>query len=168
MRRRLGSWPARLCLLVAVLMIVRWMAVEPIRITSASMEPTLHQGDHVLVNKLAYKFDDPRRGDLVVFAPAKSGEMLAKRVVAVGGDRVGLEDGFLVVNGRRPDEPYVDHELVDSIYFGPVEVPKRSVFVMGDRRDNSEDSRALGPIRLDLVVGRVEARVWPVGRSGTL
>jgi signal peptidase I len=131
------------------------------------MAPTLVAGDHVLVNKRAYREAPPHRGDLVVFRAPRSGELLLKRVVAVAGDQVGIEDGVLVVDGRRPREPYTDPDAIDSVYFGPVRVPPRAVFVLGDNRADSEDSRDFGAVPADDVLGRVGARIWPPSRWGS-
>jgi signal peptidase I len=84
--------------------------------------------------------------------------------VAVGGQTVGLEDGVLVVDGRRPPEPYVEHDAVDSVFFGPVRVPRRSVFVLGDNRADSVDSRSFGSLGREALVGRVARRLWPLAR----
>jgi signal peptidase I len=85
----------------------------------------------------------------------------------VGGDTVGLEDGVLVVNGRRPAEPYVaDPDAIDSVYFGPVKVARGSLFVLGDNRGNSDDSRDFGTVPASRVIGRATARVWPPSRWG--
>ena len=92
---------------VAVALLLGTFVVEPVAVPTGSMSPTLRAGDHVLVNKLAYRFGEPRRRDLVVLRSA-SGELLLKRVVGVGGDDVGVEDGVLVVNGRAVREPFVD------------------------------------------------------------
>jgi signal peptidase I len=85
---------------------------------------------------------------------------MVKRVVALAGDRVGLADGRLVVNGQRQSEDYVDLASVDSVYFGPEVVPAGSVFVLGDDRADSVDSRDYGPVPLDRVLGRVLWRLW--------
>lgn len=152
---------------IALVLLLRAFVVEPFSVPSASMLPTLRPGDHVLVDKLAYRFGgDPRSGDLVVFHAPHSGELLLKRVVAVGGQRVAIEDGVLHVDGRAVREPFVDHARVDSVYFGPVRVPRGSLFVMGDRREDSVDSRDFGAVERDAVVGRVELRIWPPGDLG--
>ena len=156
-------WFAILLAAAAVVLAVRWLAFEPFEVSSASMEPTLGAGDHVVANKLAYRFDAPQRGDLAVLHHPRSDEVLVKRIVAVGGDSVGLEDGVLVVNGHAQREPFADPELIDSIYFGPVRVPPGRVFVMGDQRANSEDSRDFGAVALDAVIGRADTRFWPPG-----
>lgn len=151
--------------LVALLVVVKIFVAEPFRIPSQSMEPTLRPGDQALVDKLAGK--PPHRGDLVAFHAPRTGEILLKRVVAVGGDTVGLEDGVLVVDGRRVHEPYADPKAIDSVYFGPVKVKPGTVFVMGDNRANSEDSRDFGAVPTNRIIGRAVARVWPPGRWGT-
>jgi signal peptidase I len=152
---------------VAALIALRLFVLEPFRIPSDSMAPTLRPGDQVLVDKRAYSGGAPRRGDLVVFRAPRTGEILLKRVVAVADDTVGIEDGVLVVDGRRPREPYADPDAIDSVYFGPVRVRRGTVFVLGDNRANSEDSRDFGAVPTSRLIGRVRARIWPPGRWGT-
>ena len=154
-------------LAVVALVAVRFLVAEPFRVASTSMEPTLSAGDSVLVDKRAYGDDGPRRGDLVVFRAPADDDVTLKRVVGVGGDRVAIEDGLLVVNGRRPAEPYTDPEAIDSVFFGPVRVPPGTVFVLGDNRFDSDDSRDYGPVAVGEVIGRVRARIWPPGRWGS-
>jgi signal peptidase I len=153
---------------VAVLVLAKTFVAEPMRIPSDSMKPTLLPGDQVLVDKLAYRGGGmPHRGDLAVFHDPRTGEILLKRVVAVAGDRVGLEDGVLVVNGRRPVEPYADQKSIDSVYFGPVRVRPGSFFVLGDNRANSEDSRVFGSVPTDRLIGEARVRLWPPSRWAT-
>lgn len=130
-------------------------AVEPLRVTSASMSPTLTAGDHVLVDKLSGGWRPPEVGDLVVFRDPQQRELVVKRVVALGGQTVALEDAVLVVDGNVRHEPQVDLTKIDSTYFGPVTVPPDAVFVLGDNRSESIDSRTYGAIRVDELVGRV-------------
>lgn len=146
---------------VAIVLLLRAFVVEPFAVPSGSMVPTLRPGDHVLVDKLAYRFGRPERGDLVVLRAPRSGVLLLKRIVAIGGDRVGVEDGVLHVDGHAVRESFVDRRRVDSVYFGPVRVPGGSVFVMGDRREDSVDSRTFGSVPRELIVGRVDLRIWP-------
>ena len=89
----------------------------------------------------------------------QDGTPTIKRVVAVGGQRVAIRDAELIVDEQRVDEPYVDHASIDGVYFGPVTVPAGSVFVMGDRRETSIDSRAYGPIRTADIDGRMLLRI---------
>jgi signal peptidase I len=149
---------------VLALIALRAFVAEPFKIPSESMAPVLEPGDQALVTKLG---GAPDRGDLVAFHAPRTGEVMLKRVVAVGGDSVGIEDGVLVVNGRQQREVYVaDPDAIDSVYFGPVTVAKGSLFMLGDNRANSKDSREFGAVPADRVIGRATARVWPPGRWG--
>jgi len=138
-------------------------SIEPVRVHADSMRPTLHSGDEVLVDRLSLALRAPHRGEIVV-ADAPNVGLVVKRVAAVGGDTVGIEDGVLVVNGHAERERYVDYASIDGSYFGPVRVPRGDVFLLGDNRGNSEDSRDFGAVPEGAVVGRVLLRVWPVKR----
>jgi signal peptidase I len=137
---------------------------EPFRVPSGSMVPTLHSGDSVLVEKLSR---GARRGDLVVFHRPGNGEIMLKRVVALGGDTVAIADGALYVDGHRRHEAYANPRAIDGVYFGPVRVPRGSLFAMGDNRGDSLDSRQFGAVPSRRVIGRVVARIWPPTRWGT-
>ncbi len=159
------------------------------------MEPQLAVGDRVVVSRLAYRLHEPRRGDIIVFdappAPGASDDgggiggfldevfqgvglrrpdetELIKRVVALEGEVVEARGGRVVVNGRELLEPYLPPD-VGTDDFGPVTVPADHVFVLGDNRGDSRDSRfELGPVPEDRIVGRAIARVWPPGRWANL
>ena len=156
-RPRLASAAAVLVVLAVALAV---LVSEPFTVRSSSMTPTLHTGDQILAEKLTPRFGHLARGDLVVFTAPATRTLMVKRVVALAGDRVGLADGRLVVNGHRPPEAYVDLASVDGVYFGPELVPPGSVFVMGDARADSVDSRDFGPVPVDRVLGRVLWRLW--------
>ncbi len=147
-------WFGLALVVVAVVGLVAFVA-EPLRVTSGSMRPTLSAGDTVVIDKLTGWWRVPEIGDLVVFQDPRAGELAVKRVVALGGQEVALEDGVLHVDGVRRDGPGADLKGVDSVYFGPVTVPIGAVFLMGDNRGDSIDSREFGPIGLDDLVGRV-------------
>jgi signal peptidase I len=151
---------------LALALVLRAFVAEPFRIPSGSMEPTLRPGDSVLVSKLAYRDGAPRRGQLAVFHAPRTGELLLKRIVAVAGDTVAIEDGALYVDGRRRVESYADPRAIDSEYFGPVGVRPGRVFVLGDNRADSVDSRDFGAVTTRSLLGRVVARIWPPGRWG--
>jgi signal peptidase I len=102
-------------------------------------------------------------GDLAVLE-APTGDVMAKRIVALGGQRVEIRDGVLFVDHHRRNERYVDHAMVDGLFFGPERVPPGDVFVLGDNRGDSEDSRDYGPIPRDRLIGRIDLRVPSVGR----
>lgn len=139
---------------------VRAELVDIVPVTSNSMAPTVCAGDRLLVLRAG---DDPRVGDLVVFDEPVEGAATLKRVVAEEHQRVEIRDAVLHVDGRRVDEPYVDRETVDGTYFGPVTVPDGSVFVMGDEREFSVDSRDYGAIRRTDLDGMVLGTLWSAG-----
>ncbi len=148
-----------------MLLVLTWvLAAEPIRVGSSSMTPTLRDGDQVLLDKVTYRFRKPRVGELVVVQPPGGEPLAVKRVVAVAGSDVALEDGALIVDGVEQREPALDLAGVDGVYFGPAAVPDDTVFVLGDNRGESVDSRSYGPVPLADIVGRVVVRLWPPTR----
>jgi signal peptidase I len=164
-----SRWVSRgltvLVVLVLVLLATKELVAEPMRIRTMSMSPTLVAGDHVLADKVSRRDGGWKRGDVVAFRRTPHGEVLVKRIVALGGDTVGLRDGRLFVNGARVTEPYTDPSLIDSVYFGPVHVPSQHVFVLGDDRGNSRDSRVFGPVATSALMSRIDAVIWPVPPS---
>ncbi|MBL3667220.1 signal peptidase I [Streptomyces sp. M2CJ-2] len=147
------------CAVVAAAFVAGSLLLGRVRVESTSMEPTLRAGDHLLVDERAYWRGTPRRGDLVVFD--HGGSRLVKRVAAVAGDTVGIEDGVLTVDGRPVTEPAIDRRTLDGLYYGPAHVPPGTVFVLGDNRRHSVDSRQFGPVPVGEVTGRVLLRWWP-------
>jgi len=183
-------------LLVAagIALVVKAFLAQAFFIPSASMDPQLVTGDRVVVSRLAYDLHDPRRGDVVVFddptqieEPDRSllpvrlgrealealgvvqprGRELIKRVIGLPGETISGTGGQVLVDGRPLLEPYLDPAVVTDP-FPPVRVPEGHVFVMGDSRRNSRDSRRFGPVPADDVVGRAIARVWPPPRVAWL
>lgn len=149
--RPLAVFVAAAFLLVAL----RLWVIEPLWVSSASMEPTVPEGSIVLL----YRHGEPVEGSLVSFEnPSGSGTVL-KRVVAVGGQTVAIEDARLYIDGTAVSEPFVDHSRIDGTYFGPITVPAGHVFLMGDNRAASIDSREFGPLPADSIEATV---VWPL------
>ncbi len=154
-----------IALILAVL--IRSFVVERFVVEGRSMEPTLHSTDMVLVLKTVYRLGPVKRGDVVVFRyPFDTSKDYIKRVVAVGGDTVQIRLGRVYVNGQLKEEPYVQ----DPGFFEmkSVHVPEGSVFVMGDHRTDSEDSRSFGPVSVDLMKGKAVVRIWPLKAAGWL
>lgn len=154
--------------LVAALLIKTFL-FQAFFIPSASMEPTLQIGDRVLVNKLSYRFGDIDRGDLVVFKrpdlDAESAAVvrdLIKRVIALPGETIEARDGDIYIGGQRLEEPYLPQGTISENLPSQV-IPAGTVWVMGDNRTNSRDSRVLGPVDIDTVHGRAFVRIWPIG-----
>jgi signal peptidase I len=156
---------------------VRPVVASSFYVGSGSMEPTLHgcqrcTNDRVLINKLAYDFEEPERGDIVLFRDPEGGaEPLIKRVVGLPGDRIAVRYGKLVLNGEPRKEPYVVNRacvrgVPKTCSFGPVTVPEGHVFVMGDNRARSYDSRFFGPVPDDSLIGEALFRFWPPWRVG--
>lgn len=154
--------------------------VQAFFIPSGSMEQTLHgcagcaNNDRVLVDKVGYRFHPPRRGDIVVFdgrgsfSAAAVRKDFVKRVIGVPGDRVECcdVDGRVLVNSEPLHEPYIFED--DHVEFGPVVVPEGRLWVMGDHRCCSDDSRVNGTVPIDRVIGRAFVTVWPPSRLGGL
>lgn len=160
--QRLSRGLTFLVVLLGALVAGRYFVAEPLRIETTSMTPTLHAGQHVLADKVSRRNDTWKRGDVVAFRRTDHGRVLVKRIVGLAGDSVALADGKLMVNGRQVMEPYAPPKLMDSVYFGPVRVPAGHVFVMGDDRRESVDSRDYGPIPTSALLGRVDAVIWPL------
>jgi signal peptidase I len=173
--RTVLEWLAVIACGVLIALTAQAFLVQAFWIPSESMVPTLEVGDRVLVNKLAYKAHDVNHGDLIVFErppeAAQAGQEdikdLIKRVIAVGGDTVESRNGLVYVNGERIEEPYlVEGTPTERLPLTPV--PEGEVFVMGDNRTNSEDSRDFGPIDEDTIVGRAVVKVLPLSDIGWL
>ena len=146
--RTVIEWVAVIGGALAVALVIQSFLVQAFYIPSSSMEPTLEVGDRVLVNKLSYDLHDVNRGDLVVFErpDGSAGDIkdLIKRVIGLPGETVEIRDGSVLIDGRVLDEPYLADEEV-LVEFAPVQVPEDQVFVMGDNRDDSRDSRVVRP-----------------------
>ena len=177
------EWLAVIVGALVVALVVKTFLFQAFFIPSASMEPTLKVGDRVLVNKLSYDAHDVNRGDVVVFklAPedvaADGISDLIKRVIGLPGDTIETRSGSVYVNDRLLEEPYLpdgtrtgDSENGNNPGIDRQVVPKGTVFVMGDNRGNSHDSRYpdRGPIPIDSIVGRAFVLIWPPGDIGAL
>jgi signal peptidase I len=163
--------------LVALALLTPGLVFEHFWVPTPSMAATLEPGDHVLVDRLAYRVRAPRRGDVVVFHPPGQYGIFIKRVIGVPGDTVALRDGVVYVNARRLVEPYVKEagggpertEPWPALTVGPwslarpYRVPPGEYFVMGDNRTDSDDSRDWGPVPRAAIIGEAVVTFWPVG-----
>jgi signal peptidase I len=180
--------PGLILIAFALALVIKTFLVQAFYIPSQSMVPTLEIGDRVLVNKLIYDFGGPQRGDIIVFENPNLHEPdrnpfadawnwlieglgfstnpqkdFIKRVVGLPGETIEVKQGEVFINGQAVDEPYVGQESVDD--YPPTKVEEDRVFVMGDNRPNSQDSRSsLGQIPLDKVVGKAFVLLWPPSR----
>ena len=130
-----------------------------VRVDGFSMNPTLQDGEYILVNRLAYKIGNPVRGDIVVFSfPMDPKQDLIKRVIGLPGETISVQDGKVLVNGVPLDEPYI---AAPPIYNNTWVVPEGQLFVLGDNRNESKDSHEWGMLPLENVVGRAILIYWP-------
>ena len=169
--RSFVKWLVLVAVVVAAVIGVKTYVAEPFSISSTSMEPSLRPDDRVVLDKLRYRLGDPRRGDVVVFdKPAGGGgsgptKDLVQRVVAVAGDEIEARDGIVYVNGKAVDESYLRPGTVTTD-IAKQRIPDDRFWVMGDRREESEDSRLFGPIPESVILGRAVARIWPASDLG--
>ena len=168
---------------ILVAFLLRTFVVATYSIPSGSMEPTLKVGDRIVVNKLSYHLHGVDHGNIVVFSTPPNEDCagppvsdLVKRVIALPGEVISLNDGHVLINGRIVPEPYLPPDVRNDTYPGPggapyslhhaFRVPAGDVFVMGDNRPRSCDSRFWGPIAESTIVGKVDVRIWPLSRIG--
>jgi signal peptidase I len=134
--------------------------VGRVRVENISMQPTLHEGQFILVNKLAYRLGDFQRGDVIVFHyPRNPEEDYIKRVIGLPGDEVIVENGQVLVNGQVLEEPYI---ASPPQYSNSWTVPEGQVFVLGDNRNQSSDSHSWGYVPAEFVVGKALVVYWPL------
>jgi signal peptidase I len=190
----LGELPLLLAVAFVIAFLVKTFVAQAFFIPSESMVHTLEVGDRVLVSRMSYKLHEPHRGDIVVFTspfetegsgdnrslPSRvihtvlesvglrqpSTEDFIKRVIALPGETVEGKNGHIFIDGRQLVEPYLAEEPVGD--FPPKVIPKDQVWVMGDNRNRSSDSRVFGPIKESKIVGRAILRIWPFNRLGFL
>jgi signal peptidase I len=191
-RRRAVEWIVTIAVAVVVVLAIKAWVVNPYRIPSPSMEPTLHcarpefgcesdSSDRVLANRFIYHFRDPRRGDIVVFHAPKlatrecMGGIFVKRVIGLPGEVWAERDGYTYIDGRRLSEPYVQPDrrdmetksLVDIPPTGTLRrIPKSRYLMEGDNRAHSCDSRVWGLVPRSAIIGKVFFTYWPLGRIG--
>jgi signal peptidase I len=182
LRRSLIRFGVTFGIAILAAVLLRMFVVQPYYIPSESMEPTLHgctgcNDDHVLVDKFSYRIHDPRQGDIVVFhRPAAANpdvvpeDVLIKRVIALGGDTIEIKKGRVFVNNGLLSEDYLNdnHTCYPTLNYPKHTVPAGDVFVMGDNRCNSIDSRTFGPVSDSSIIGRAFARIWPINKIGFL
>lgn len=152
---------------IIIALLIHVFLAQATRVYGQSMEPNLHTDERLVIEKLSYHFHGPRRGDVVVLHdPGGSPELLIKRVIGLPGERVTISDGRVFIDGVALDEEY----LVQPTQGGGRSwtVPPFSVFVMGDNRAASRDSRIFGPVKLDQILGRALFRYWPPTEVGVL
>jgi signal peptidase I len=162
------DWSKSLLIALVAVIITNQFIVTPCKVVGSSMQPTLLQGERLLINRFIYKFRAPHRGEVITFidpepTKAKSTKSLVKRVIAIAGDEVEVRSGLLYINGELLEELYTDVSIEDGDW-GPFKVSKDQVFVVGDNRHKnaSRDSRMFGTVSTKLIMGRAEFILWPL------
>lgn len=172
-KNELWEWTKALLIAFAIAAIIRYFLFTPIAVDGESMRPTLEDGDRMIVNKIGYKIGEPKRFDIVVFhAPEQKNYI--KRVIGLPGDSLEYKDDQLYINGEPIDEPYLDAykaeiaggTLTEDFTLKDIdvsldEIPKGYVFVMGDNRRNSKDSRHIGLVDQKEIIGNTSLIFWP-------
>ena len=179
-KNELREWVGAIGVAVLLAFGIRFFLFIPIEVEGASMLPTFENGDKVMVNKIDSKFNGYERFDIIVFKVNKETNYI-KRVIGLPGDHITYKDDELLINGKKYDEPYLDElkkELIDhgtltqdftlEEYLGEVVVPEGSLFVLGDNRRFSNDSRepSVGFISMDIVLGTVNMTYYPLNNFG--
>ena len=142
---------------------------QPVRVEGTSMLPELRDQDRLFINKFAYRFESISRGDVVVFHyPRDPSTSYIKRVIALPGDTLRIDEGRVYVNGNRIAEPYVPFRFRDDRSMAKMVIPANDYFVMGDHRSISSDSRDFGPVPRGLIYGKAAFIYWPADNMGVV
>lgn len=157
-RRETKAWVISLVAAVVIALTLRFFVFEFVRVEGPSMQPTLYRDEFVFMERVTYWFREPERGDVVVCLFPGSTATYIKRVVGLPGERVKVEDGTLYINGE-PNYDYFSGYI--NVGMEEMTVPQMNVLVMGDNRNDSEDSRRVGPIAYKDILGRAVSVIWP-------
>ena len=156
-------------IIALVLVLIITACVKPTLVSGQSMDDTLHDGNYLIVSKLSYKFGEPARGDIIVFDSGEEGhELWVKRVIGLPGDTITTDGKTTYINDAKASEPYIKNGTVSQGELQTWTVPEGEVFVMGDNRNNSQDSRVIGCVEESAIVGKAVVRLWPPDSIGKI
>ena len=163
------QWMRDLVISVVASMLIITCLYQPVRVEGTSMQPRLHDQDRLFINKFVYHFERVSRGDVVVFHyPRDPQKSYIKRVIAVPGDELRIENGLVYVNGMRVEESYIEPRYFDERSIPDQVIPAHEYWVMGDHRNISSDSRDFGPVERDLIYGKAAFVYWPADGVGVV
>lgn len=154
------EWLIAVIAAVAISIVVRYYFFAPYEVNGESMMPTLHSEELLIVNKWIYSVGEPKYGEIIVFH-SNEGRDFIKRVIGLPGDRIEIIQGKVYRNGKEISEPYIKNKMDPLSNHQEMVVPKGKVYVLGDNRNNSTDSRSIGPVDESKIVGRAELVVMP-------
>jgi signal peptidase I len=165
----LSVWARDLLISLAISGFIIIFLYQPVKVEGTSMMPGLDDQERIFINKFVYRLEPIERGDIVVFRyPRDPSKSYIKRVIAVAGDRVRIEDGEVYLNGKPLPEPYVPSRYADERSYSEMRVPPGAYFLLGDHRTMSDDSRDFGPVDRRYIYGKAVFGYWPVDKLGTL
>jgi len=170
------EWIKAIVIAVILVVLIRWLLFKPFIVDGPSMKPNFHTGERLIVNEILYDIRKPKKGEVIVFHVPSEGRDFIKRVIGVAGDTVKVEGDTVYVNGEPIKEPYIQAEIDNrhkenmtynnkdfpNESFPDGKVPEGHIFVMGDNRSDSTDSRMIGYVPLGDIVGRADVIFWPV------
>jgi signal peptidase I len=163
------SWLRDMVVSVLVSAFIIFFLYQPVRVEGTSMLPRLEDQDRLFINKFAYRVGEIHRGDVVVFLyPHDHSKSYIKRVIALPGDKLRIEQGRVYVNGLLIPEPYVPERFTDDRSEAQIVLPQNEYYVMGDHRSISSDSRDFGPVGRDLIYGKAAFVYWPMEQAGVV
>ncbi|WP_017728814.1 signal peptidase I [Halalkalibacterium ligniniphilum] len=172
-RNEVFDWLKAIVVALLLAFIIRTFLFTSYEVSGESMMPTAKDGERFIVNKMEYDFMEPERFDMIVFHATEQEDYI-KRVIGLPGDRIRYENDVLYINDEPVDEPFLDERKAayEGLYTNDFNVdepvPPGHVFVLGDNRPNSYDSRMIGFIELDQIVGKVNFRFWPIREAGAV
>lgn len=180
--KEIVDWIKAIAFAVVIVAVIRLFLFEPFIVDGESMEPNFHSHERVIVNLLVYKFSEPQFGDVIVLNVPEEGRRFIKRVIGVPGDKISLEGDQLYINDQLVNEPYLTEAIAESMENGltyngvgnsfsfPNQshqsniVPEGTYFVLGDNRSNSKDSRSIGFVLEENIIGRTDVVMWPIDK----
>lgn len=167
-RKEIREWAVSIAVAVIVALIFQKYAFAQTEVRMNSMQDTLLQGQRLIENKFSYWFSEPKKGDIVIINGPESDRRLVKRIIGLSGDLIDIRNGSVFLNGQKVQESFVKGSTLNNGMQVPYRVPEHKVFVLGDNREFSMDSRTLGPIDVSSIEGKVVFRIWPLSHFGTV
>ena len=151
---------------LAIILPIRMFLVQPFYVEGASMEPNFYENEYLIIDEISYRFNEPQRGEVVIFRnPQNTRTYFIKRIIGLPGEEIELKEGRVYIDGEKLEEVYISHFSTED--HPPRILVEDEYFIMGDNRTNSLDSRQIGPVKKNSIIGRVWIRGWPFDRLGT-